>query len=183
MKAKYCPNTHLSEANLPSKCSHVWRRMLSIRLIADRYIQWIVGQGNINATRDKWFQSSPLHHVADLQIHDLFTINSPNQALIITLVGLEEFKEIVDQNINLSQEKDISIWSITPSGGFSITSVWETLRGKGIPSTLNKWCQSKHINGPTLSSYPQRSPFSSVEYFMVSSLLIQLLKNRNLPSI
>lgn len=171
--AKYCKHSHPADASLLSKSSHVWKRMMEIKPLTENYIQWLIGQDNISATRDKWLQVPPLHPVCGYSGKRPLHWWLPQCSFNYHSFWLGWIWWNNEPKYQIVPWESTNIWFLATSGKFTIASAWETLRSRGIPSTLYNWSWSKFI--------PQKYLFSYGKFSMELSLQMLLLEPRAFP--
>ncbi|XP_027098924.2 uncharacterized protein [Coffea arabica] len=132
MHAKYCSRSHPSDVS-SVRPSATWRRLEAIRSWVEPNMRWCVGKGLVDFWKDRWVLQDPLEVVVGRGERPHFLV-----AEFISDAGWDEvrlakwvpgfvIRAIKDIPFDLSQ-KDRLVWSLSPSGTFSVKSAWELLR-------------------------------------------------------
>lgn len=96
--------------------------MLSARAFAEPRIKWLVGKGEIDASKNKWYSSNNLSLHEALQIKFLFNLDgSPNTQMINDYLGVEAISEIHNNGIIISNDIDLCYWDKSCSGALSLS--------------------------------------------------------------
>lgn len=100
--------------------------------------------GEIDANRDRWFDIAGTLSSYGLLVKMLFSHNRhPIEDLINTQLGTHPIEETIVKGITLS--KDLSIWSLTSPGSFSLSSAWELVRKRSLTFVIAKNCWNKYM--------------------------------------
>lgn len=78
MLSEYCRQIHPLHARFSKSDSHVWKRMLRSRDIAEKNLFLVVGTGNLNARFDKWLEAA-MDSRHSTQRSKIYLMTVPNQ--------------------------------------------------------------------------------------------------------
>lgn len=144
--SKYCGARHPSNIQKRDTASKIWSNMLKARDIAETHIRWVVGNGDINAGKDRWLLAHVPH--INVQVKEFFHLDgAPNEEKIHMHLGTEALNEIKTLGIRLKADDDKCIWSLNTKGTFSLSSAWELVRQRSLRSMVAKHCWHPDIQG------------------------------------
>lgn len=129
MKAKYCHSSHPTQSQ--SAGSHIWRRMLAVRPIAEKDIHWHIGRALCSIWYDAWLTDISLSKPSDSSLHqvrELFNASSNLSPGAKAVLRVQAAQAVCNQNLFLSDSADLPCWTVNSNGLFSLSSAWNLIR-------------------------------------------------------
>ena len=108
------------------RSSAVWRRLVSIREVAEPNIRWCLGEGLVDFWYDRWLQDDPLCYLYCRQdspnflVAEFFTGDKWNEAKLRLWLPEPIVSQVLQVHFD-SSKKDSVVWS--PSGGCFVLSL------------------------------------------------------------
>ena len=137
-------------ATIPTKCSWVWRKLLSLRYLMLNLVAWRMGDGSrISFWQEKWLSCGPLLSVLgagfwkkiglplDITVRDFyssacwssFTSPSHDRSIRSILPWLQRLATVIPHDIPCgNNQRDSLIWSPSQNSNFTIRSAWDSIR-------------------------------------------------------
>ncbi|KAL0907215.1 hypothetical protein M5K25_025769 [Dendrobium thyrsiflorum] len=150
MHAKYCKNRHPLMCHYKVSNSVNWKRLCNIKWEADQFIQWGLGFGNVSFWQDNWLGVGSIdcilntNTISNIKVHNYFENGSWNMDKLLGMIPVELINMVVNIPLQL-QCKDTMFFNISPSGKFSLKSVWNHIREKFSVSLLYSSIWHKNI--------------------------------------
>ncbi|KAL0904830.1 hypothetical protein M5K25_026985 [Dendrobium thyrsiflorum] len=150
MHAKYCKNRHPLMCHYKVSDSMNWKRLCNIKWEADQFIQWGLGCGNVSFWQDNWLGVGSIdcilntNTISNIKVHNFFENGSWNMDKLLGMIPMELINMIVNIPLQL-QCKDTMFFNTSPTGKFSLKSVWNHIREKFPVSLLYSSIWNKNI--------------------------------------
>ncbi|KAI0494122.1 hypothetical protein KFK09_024253 [Dendrobium nobile] len=133
MNVKYCSKMHPSFGYFKSNDSKTWKRLCSIKGIAENYIHWGLGKGDISFWHDNWLGVSSIDtylntctlevvKVSSFFINSGWNINKLKGYLPLSLVDL-----VLKIPLQLDSN-DIILSTLSSNGKFKLQNMWDNFR-------------------------------------------------------
>lgn len=145
MHDKYCKNIHPTDVVVTSAATKIWKHMLKARDRAEDKCMWLLGDGNIHISKDKWVSCMP-SQVQDMTVKELLYLNGdPNEGKILEICGPQVLLEIKQKALHLKGGKDTLIWTVSSNSGFTFEFAWNIVRQKNPHCTIGKYAWHPHF--------------------------------------
>jgi ribonuclease HI len=131
VKVKYFQGKHHSQVNRPSRYSPLFNRLKKAAFIAEEFIYWEVGEGNVSAWYDRWtnmdIQWSRGNYGEHTLVKEFITNGRWDITKLTEICGEEQARIIANNQL---KSKDKPVWTLTPTGEFKTKATWERIRSK-----------------------------------------------------
>ncbi|KAL8537887.1 hypothetical protein ACS0TY_012856 [Phlomoides rotata] len=168
LRQKYCSVAFPGQRRLPTFASHQWQRLIEYGLVAQSHIFWSVGSGDQCCLWfDTWLGDRPLVEIMDFLSPPAWSpmgrlyIRDGQWDLLSVRYMVQDCgysEELVQDIISVplrSSGGDVMRWKLTSHGEFSLTSAWESVRGRGTHRDLYGAIWSNYLF-PTTSFFLRR---------------------------
>ncbi|KAJ0264716.1 Reverse transcriptase zinc-binding domain-containing protein [Hirschfeldia incana] len=133
LKAKYFRHTEFLQAPIYKSSSYAWRSILKSRVILQKGIKWIVGDGKkIRVWEDRWLHSQPATPAQgegqisfpNMKVEDLMLQGAGewNEQLVTSLMKQEDARYILNTRLSSTMKQDTPIWNYTSTGEYNVKS-------------------------------------------------------------
>lgn len=107
--------------------------MLKVKDRTESYIRWIVGKGEVDFWKDRWWGEEKLGDLVDvsssLSVREAVT-NFTWKDQVCSILNANEIMKIQSMGEVINSEADRSVWAVNACGNFSLKSAWEGIRIK-----------------------------------------------------
>lgn len=129
---------------MPSNPSWGWRKIMNLSPIVQPHIKYIIGNGQSTTLwHDNWHPLGPfIHRFGSRVTYDCNDSGYPTDSLVSQIIKDSHWHFPITQTLELNEirshlpthmvsnleQNDHCRWSLTPSGKFTISSLWDNLR-------------------------------------------------------
>ena len=142
LHAKYIGHSHPSLARKLKNSSHVWRRMVECRELAETYITWEINEGNISSLWDNWLGEKALGLSAmtyDCPIKNFISNDRWNLEKIVDWMPNFPISLLNPRLLDPQPHKpDSMIWKLSSTGEFTLKSAYHLVRSKNSSSLADE---------------------------------------------
>lgn len=107
--------------------------MLEAKAFTEPHVLWIVGKCDLDAYRDRWYQTNIIYSSNYLILNSVFNSDGmPVEESFRNLLGHEALEEGINKNISVTNIEDLFVWDQSYLGFFSLSSTSSLIRKRGF---------------------------------------------------
>ncbi|XP_071920617.1 uncharacterized protein [Coffea arabica] len=145
MHRKYIGDQHPSSAEV-GVGSAIWKRVCSVRAVAEANFRWRVGEGFVDFWYDRWLFDEPLSSQCDGEpphclVAEFYSSTGWNIERLLQVLPRSVVNSILQTSVDPAL-KDELVWAPSTDGRFTVSSAWDLIRQRRNLSLVWRgiWC-------------------------------------------
>ncbi|XP_027155903.1 uncharacterized protein LOC113756420, partial [Coffea eugenioides] len=145
MHRKYIGDQHPSSAEV-GVGSAIWKRVCSVRTVAEANFRWRVGEGFVDFWYDRWLFDEPLSSQCDGEpphclVAEFYSSTGWNIERLLQVLPRSVVNSILQTSVDPAL-KDELVWAPSTDGRFTVSSAWDLIRQRRNLSLVWRgiWC-------------------------------------------
>nr|XP_027090418.1 uncharacterized protein LOC113711451 [Coffea arabica] len=131
MHRKYIGDQHPSSAEV-GVGSAIWKRVCSVRTVAEANFRWRVGEGFVDFWYDRWLFDEPLSSQCDGEpphclVAEFYSSTGWNIERLLQVLPRSVVNSILQTSVDPAL-KDELVWAPSTDGRFTVSSAWDLIR-------------------------------------------------------